>query len=148
MVLMCGLAGAGKSTYARDLEARGWIRFSIDAEAWELGFTDATAIPADVASDIRAHQRDEVASALDAGRDVVVGYSFWSRAQRDDYRALGRDHGADVEVVYLDTAEAVLRNRLVERSVRTPTTSSSVRTCSSATSRGSRRQAPTSSTSP
>jgi predicted kinase len=46
----------------------------------------------------------------------VVDYSFWSRAQRDDYRALGRAHGAAVEVVvYLDTAEPVVRRRLAAR---------------------------------
>jgi predicted kinase len=115
MVLMCGLAGAGKSTYARELEARGWARFSIDSEAWQMGFLEAAAIPADVAADIRARQRDAIARALDAGQDVVVDYSFWSRAQREDYRALGRSHGATVEVVYLKTPEAVVRRRLAAR---------------------------------
>jgi predicted kinase len=115
MVLMCGLAGAGKSTYARALEARGWARFSIDDEAWKRGFVEAAAIPAEVAVDIRARQRDAIARALDDGENVVVDYSFWSRAQRDDYRALGRSHGATVEVVYLETSETVLRHRLAAR---------------------------------
>jgi predicted kinase len=115
MVLMCGLAGAGKSTYARELEARGWVRFTIDSEAWEMGFVEAAAIPAHVAADIRARQRDAIARAVDAGEDVVVDYSFWSRAQREDYRALGRSHGATVEVVYLETPETVVRRRLAAR---------------------------------
>ena len=112
---MCGLAGSGKSTYARDLEERGWTRFSIDSEAWQMGFVDAAAVPAEVALEIRARQRDAIARALDAGEDVVVDYSFWSRAQREDYRALGRSHGATVEVVYLETPEAVVRRRLAAR---------------------------------
>lgn len=112
---MCGLAGAGKSTYARELEARGWVRFTIDSEAWQMGFVEAAAIPPEVAADIRARQRDAIARALDAGEDVVVDYSFWSRAQREDYRALGRSRGATVEVVYLETSEAVARRRLAER---------------------------------
>jgi predicted kinase len=115
MVLMCGLAGAGKSTYARELETRGWTRFSIDSEAWQMGFIEAAAVPAEVAVDIRARQRDAIARALDAGEDVVVDYSFWSRAQREDYRALGRSHGATVEVVYMDTPETVVRRRLAAR---------------------------------
>jgi predicted kinase len=115
LVLMCGLAGAGKSTYARQLEARGWRRFSIDSEAWRLGFVEAAAIPAEVTADIRARQRDEIAGALDAGEDVVVDYSFWSRAQREDYRGLGRLHGATVEVVYLETAVVVVQRRLAAR---------------------------------
>jgi len=112
---MCGLAGSGKSTYARRLQARGWTRFSIDSEAWQMGFVDAAAVPAEVALEIRARQRDAIARALDAGEDVVVDYSFWSRAQREDYRALGRSHGATVEVVYLETPEAVVRRRLAAR---------------------------------
>jgi predicted kinase len=112
---MCGLAGAGKSTYALDLEARGWLRFSIDGEAWQMGFTRAAEIPVEVAADIRGRQRVAIARALDEGHDVVVDYSFWSRAQRDEYRALGRAHGATVEVVYFETAEAVIRRRLAER---------------------------------
>lgn len=56
-----------------------------------------------------------IAQAVDAGRDVVVDYSFWSRAQRDDYRALGWAHGAEVEVVHLDVAPDELRRRLALR---------------------------------
>lgn len=112
--LMCGLAGSGKSTHARRLEDAGWLRFSIDRDAYALGFR-AAPLPDDVARDIRARQRDEIATALDAGRDVVVDYSFWSRADRDDYRALGRAHGATVDVAYLRTPEDVVRDRLARR---------------------------------
>jgi len=115
MVLTCGLAGAGKSTYARDLERRGWTRFTIDGEAWQMGFTEAAAIPAEVAADLRVRQRAAIARALDVGEDVVVDYSFWSRAQREEYRALGHAHGATVEVVYFETADPVLRRRLAAR---------------------------------
>ena len=71
-----------------------------------MGFTEAAGIPAEVAADIRARQRVALAQALDAEEDVVVDYSFWSRAQRDEYRALGGAHGAKVEVVYLEVVEA------------------------------------------
>ncbi len=115
LVLMCGLAGAGKSTYARTLQARGWTRFSIDAGAWEMGFTGAEAVPATVSAEIRARQRTAIADALDAGDDVVVDYSLWSRALRDEYRELGRVHGATVEVVFLDSDDALVRSRLAMR---------------------------------
>ena len=35
VVLMCGIAGAGKTTYAQKLEAQGYIRLSKDEEIWE-----------------------------------------------------------------------------------------------------------------
>ncbi|GGF26485.1 AAA family ATPase [Williamsia phyllosphaerae] len=115
LTLMCGLAGAGKSTYARTLQDRGWVRFSIDAEAWAMGFTGSSTVPPEVAADIRASQREAISNALDAGVDVVVDYAFPSRAMRDEYRDLGRTHRAQVEVVFFDTDEALVRDRLTRR---------------------------------
>lgn len=112
--LMCGLAGSGKSTYAKQLEAHGWLRFSIDVEAWDLGYREVP-FPDGVAEQIRARQRGQIAEALRAGRDVVVDYSFWDRAQRDEYRALGAGCGTTVEVVFLDVPELEVRRRLAER---------------------------------
>ncbi|GAA5145216.1 hypothetical protein GCM10023340_14150 [Nocardioides marinquilinus] len=113
--LMCGVAGAGKSTHAKQLERQGWLRLSIDAEAWTLGHRTLP-FPDGLAEQIRARQRERLVEALREGRDVVVDYSFFSRAQRDDYRQLGHAHGAEVDVVYLPVDEAELRRRLEARS--------------------------------
>ena len=37
VIMMCGPAGAGKSTIARRLQAAGAVRLSLDEEAWERG---------------------------------------------------------------------------------------------------------------
>jgi predicted kinase len=34
VVLMCGIAGSGKTTYAQRLERDGYVRLSIDEEVW------------------------------------------------------------------------------------------------------------------
>ena len=34
VVMMCGVAGAGKTTLAKQLEAAGYLRLSIDEEVW------------------------------------------------------------------------------------------------------------------
>jgi predicted kinase len=115
--LMCGVAGAGKSTHAKQLEDAGWLRLSIDAEAWRLGHRTLP-FPDGLAEQIRARQHEQLVEAVRAGRDVVVDYSFWSRAQRDDYRALGRALGAEVDVAYLPVDEAELRRRLAARAGR------------------------------
>ena len=35
VVLICGIAGSGKTTCARELENAGYVRLSIDEEVWE-----------------------------------------------------------------------------------------------------------------
>jgi predicted kinase len=114
LVLTCGVAGSGKSTYARGLESQGWLRLSIDAEAWRRGLTEHP-LPAAVTADIVAQQRGELLDALAHGRDVVVDYSFWSRATRETYRELGTRAGAVVQVVWFDVPREELRRRLDAR---------------------------------
>lgn len=119
VVLMCGLPGSGKSTYARELERRhGYARLSIDEVAWQrLEGQDAGVVLSEAGFDrlkevIRAEQRIELVALMRAGRDVVVDYSFWSRAAREDYKALVESHGCRWELVYLPVAHAELLRRL------------------------------------
>ncbi|MGH3348421.1 MAG: AAA family ATPase [Nocardioides sp.] len=114
VVLMCGVAGSGKSTYARALEEEGWLRLSIDVEAWRRGHREMP-LPVELTDDIRAQQRQALVHAVREGRDVVVDYSFWSRAQRDDYRRLASGAGAEVEVAYCPTDPETARRRIARR---------------------------------
>lgn len=114
VVLMCGVAGSGKSTYARALEEEGWLRLSIDVAAWRRGHRELP-LPVELTDDIRAQQRQALVHAVREGRDVVVDYSFWSRAQRDDYRRLARDAGAEVEVAYCPADPETARRRIERR---------------------------------
>lgn len=115
MVLMCGLAGAGKSTYARGLEDDGFIRLSIDNEAWRDGYTKHP-LPVEVTVPIVSRQREELIASLNFGQDVVVDYSFHARSTRDEYRAIARACGASAEVVCFDVPRAELLRRLAVRS--------------------------------
>ncbi|MFE0458858.1 AAA family ATPase [Kitasatospora sp. NPDC058965] len=124
VVLMCGLPGAGKSTYALELERRGFVRLSIDEVVWQrLGQRDAGLVLAEAEFDrlkdrIRREQRAELVELIRAGRDVVVDYSFWSRAARDDYKALVESHGGRWELVHLKADRATLERRLAIRNGR------------------------------
>ncbi|MFD5560457.1 AAA family ATPase [Kitasatospora griseola] len=121
VVLMCGLPGAGKTTYAQDLVRRGFVRLSIDEVVWQrLGERDAgLALEADaygrLKDEVRRIQRDELVELVRAGRDVVVDYSFWSRAARDDYKALVESHGGCWELIHLKADRATLERRLAVR---------------------------------
>ncbi|MFC1416191.1 AAA family ATPase [Streptacidiphilus cavernicola] len=121
VVLMCGLPGAGKTTYARGLVRRGYARLSIDEAVWErLGRRDAGLVLEPEAYDrlkdeVRREQRQELVALMRAGRDVVVDYSFWSRAHRDDYKALVESHGCRWELVHLKADRATLERRVKAR---------------------------------
>lgn len=121
MVLMCGLPGAGKSTYAMGLVRRGYVRLSIDEVVWHrLGQRDAGLVLDTEAydrlkEDVRLEQRRELIELMLARRDVVVDYSFWSRAARDDYKALIEAHGCRWELVHLKADPVTLEQRLAVR---------------------------------
>ncbi|MGW2375186.1 MULTISPECIES: AAA family ATPase [Kitasatospora] len=121
VVLMCGLPGAGKTTYAMGLVRRGYVRLSIDEVVWQrLGQRDAGLVLETEAYDrlkeeVRREQRQELVELMLAGRDVVVDYSFWSRAARDDYKALIENHGCHWELIHLKADRTTLERRLEVR---------------------------------
>ncbi|MFE9571041.1 AAA family ATPase [Streptomyces sp. NPDC006692] len=121
VVLMCGLPGAGKTTYAMELVRRGFARLSIDEVVWQrLGQRDTGMVLEAEAFDqlkeeVRREQRQELVELMLAGRDVVVDYSFWSRAARDDYKTLIESHGCRWELVHLKADRPTLERRLERR---------------------------------
>ncbi|AUG76188.1 hypothetical protein CFP65_1289 [Kitasatospora sp. MMS16-BH015] len=122
VVLMCGLPGAGKTTHALGLERQGYVRLSIDEEVWRrLGGQDAGLVLEPAAYDalketVRAEQRLQLVELIRAGRDVVVDYSFWSRAAREDYKTLITHHGARWRLLHLKADRPTLEHRLHHRS--------------------------------
>ncbi len=115
LVLMCGPAGSGKSVHARQLEEAGHALLSIDELAWSAGFRQPHPLPDDVARRLEADLRSRLERLLADGRDVVLDKSFWSRAARDQYRAIGAAHGAVVEVVYVEVPREVALARVAAR---------------------------------
>ncbi|WP_231495942.1 ATP-binding protein [Cellulomonas sp. HZM] len=114
VVLMCGPAGAGKSTAAARLERDGYVRLAFDERAWELGHRDHP-LPATVAAAVHADLHATLLALVAEGRDVVVDSSFWSRASRDAYRELLAPAGIVPVVHVLDTPREVVLARLARR---------------------------------
>lgn len=111
---MCGPAGSGKSTVARQYERQGMTRLSFDQEAWSRGIT-AMPLPDDVHRDIEATLRARLVDLVRTGSDVVLDFSFWSRAMREEYRGLLRPLGVVPETVYLETDRATVLRRIAAR---------------------------------
>lgn len=119
VVLMCGIAGSGKTTYARGLEREGFVRLSVDEEIWRRWGRYGVDYPAARYPELQrlAEQavRDELVSLVERGRDVVVDLSMWRRLDRDDYKALIERTGGRWRLVYLRASPDLLRKRLAER---------------------------------
>jgi predicted kinase len=114
VIFMCGPAGSGKSTVARQYERQGMTRLSFDQEAWSRGITTMP-LPRDVHRDIERVLRARLVDLVQARADVVLDFSFWSRRMRDEYRDLLRPLGVVPETVYLATDRATALQRIEAR---------------------------------
>jgi predicted kinase len=93
--LLAGLNGAGKTTYARRLEAElPGVRFTLDE--WMLRLYsfryDDPAYPA-LAEVCRGLIWDTARQVLAAGVDVILDWNLWSRARRQRWTSLAIEHG-------------------------------------------------------
>lgn len=93
VTLMCGPAGAGKTTYAAQLVDLGAERLSMDEELYRLGYPGGTA-PQPILRTVHRDLQERLRLALAAGRDVVVDLSLSTRAVRQEWRDLAAQHGA------------------------------------------------------
>lgn len=118
VVLMCGVAGAGKTTYSTRLEQEGFVRLSIDEEMWlRHGSTPLYSQEREQRSaEVEANLRARLVELMADGCRVVVDFSFWQRSKRDAYKRIIEQHGGTWELVYLRATAEVLHGRLQDRS--------------------------------
>ncbi|MCL9759634.1 ATP-binding protein [Frankia sp. AiPa1] len=119
VVMMCGLPGSGKSTYAKALERHGYTRLSIDETVWEWTGRDGGKLdPAEYERLRSAAERqlwDELIRLMTTRAPVVIDYSFWNRATRARYKAAIESHGCRWELIWLKADLDTLRRRLALR---------------------------------
>ncbi len=115
VVFMCGVAGSGKSTFARRLEKEeGFVRLSIDELAWEAGHRTQP-LSDDVKRSMEAQLRSQLMQHISEGRNVVLDLSFWSRHMRAEYLALLAPLGVVPSLVWLDTPRSIVLRRVAQR---------------------------------
>ena len=122
VVMTCGVAGSGKTTLARRLEAQGFVRLSVDQEVWDRFGRHGVDYPAeryDALSEVaRARVRERLVQLVGQGRDVVLDLSLWRRADRDAYKAMIHGAGGRWRLLHLRVEPVELRRRLAERAAR------------------------------
>jgi predicted kinase len=117
LFLMCGLPGAGKTTLARRIEReRDALRLTPDEWIVRLFGQRLTPPALDWCRDpVESVQWGVAERALRLGINVILDFGFWSRAEREEFRARAAALGAHSEVHYLDVPRAALAARLAER---------------------------------
>jgi len=102
VVMMCGVADSGKSTYAQQLELNGYVRLSIDEEIWESHGRYGIDYPADKYEEYKmAAERklpNRLIELIHSRQQVVIDFSFWQRAKRNEYKQLIEEAGGQWEL--------------------------------------------------
>ena len=80
VILMCGPAGAGKSTLAKKFESTGMTILSYDEESFKRGLKEHP-LPQEVLEDIKTYLDEKLISLIMQNIDIVLDYSFWSNLE-------------------------------------------------------------------
>jgi predicted kinase len=113
LIIVCGLPGSGKTTFAKCLESKlGAIRLSADAwmDALSIHLYDESA-----RAKIEALQWELAQQLLVRGLIVIIEWGTWARSERDALRLGARALGAAVELHVLSASEDELFDRLQRR---------------------------------
>ena len=118
LVIVCGLPGAGKTTFAKSLESRlRAVRLSPDE------WMDALAINLwgeRSRGKIEALQWTLAQQLLRLGLKVIIEWGTWGRSERDTLRWGARNIGAAVELHYLEVPADILFERIRKRAMEDP----------------------------
>jgi predicted kinase len=116
-----GFLGAGKTTFAKKLEKEtGATRFSPDEWMVEhYGTNPPVGKFQEYYEKLDKLIWKEIERLVADGRDVIMDFGFWDRAERDKTRAFAKDAEAEAILYNLQCTENVMRERVAKRTADT-----------------------------
>lgn len=116
--LMCGLPGAGKTTYTKT-KLKGIKRLSTDEIVFDRHGECGVDYPKEdyhkYYSPVKKELEKELVRLLMSGESVILDYGFWSKKGRDKYKKLIEDNGGECILLYFKINKKILLKRLSER---------------------------------
>lgn len=92
VIMMCGICGSGKTTYAKQKEKEGYVRLSIDEEMWKTYGRKGIDYPNEqyekLSEIVEMALQKELLSLIQQGKQVVLDFSFWNKENRAYYKRL------------------------------------------------------------
>jgi predicted kinase len=122
VVMMCGVAGSGKTTFSKRLEKEGFVRLSIDEEIWATKGRYGVDFPIEKIEEYKKEAertlRTRLMKLIQEKKQVVIDFSFWDRARRDRYKKLIENFCGNWKLIYMKVHSDDLRKRLTLRNQR------------------------------
>lgn len=116
--LICGLAGAGKTTLAKRLEHQ-IPALRLTPDEWMARIV-GDGYNVEKRAVVETMQWEIAARALTLGIDVILENGFWTRRDRNDFRARAAAVGANTKLHFLDVPRDELWRRLAQRNAELP----------------------------